>query len=75
MQGNILNKIKYAKLRPTSIKQFHSYCIKPINKTIKEIRNNPWIKTPCDMKQFRENILADLAEIETVNRVAIREGI
>ena len=28
------------------------------------------MQTPCDMKQVRENILADLAEKETANTAA-----
>lgn len=38
--------------------------------TVKDIRNHPWMQTPCDMKQVRENILADLAEKETANTAA-----
>jgi signal recognition particle GTPase len=41
-----------------------------IASTVKEIRNHPWMQTPCDMKQVRENILADLAEKETANTAA-----
>lgn len=33
--------------------------------TVKEIRNHPWMQTPCDMKQIRDDILNRIAEIES----------
>jgi len=33
--------------------------------TVKEIRNHPWMQTPCDMKHIRDDILNRIAEIES----------
>jgi hypothetical protein len=43
--------------------------------TVKDIRNHPWMQTPFDMKQVRENILADLAEKESANTASTRESV